>query len=657
MKRVVLFSLLILAFLVTLHGASASSFSGWVYVPGTVSANNVTLHFEDVSLTGELLGRAFVNGTYYGDFALRPGSEFKVGNVVLHYYKAFVGSKVAVLVGFDFLNLTVGESVTLGYYRFQVVAVGPNGATIRAYYLGTEKDFTASSFKVGHVSVTVSSYPEVFNGYLKVGEEIHVDGHYLVFEKAWVENSTGTLVKKLLFNVDGKNYTLTAGEKADVGVFHVDVKDLVVVTNSTSESCVACSSYADVTVNFIGASLAVKTVPDFEFSLQPGQTRNVGPYLFKYLYPFSSSAQVELMNNCGQKITGAKLTNSTISAVLYYGGVVIALDSVASDGTATFYGFLNPSEFPNVTKTANLLMTLKVGEGRQYVPMNVNLTLTNTGTVPLSHISVVFSPGTGFRVLGSDSFEIASLPPNKTLVLHLRVLPMKEGTLKLGTATAVALAPFELACSHCTVLHFTSNDPAVRVRTSALAYSIALSAPPKVEVGSAFPLVVTVRNTGNVKVPANVSVRIPAGLAVESSSGLKVVNGSVLFAVELKPGEVRKLKLNVVPYVNGTAKITARVSSLTGLLNTTSITLNVSTPEGGVVTVSAPCNGTVTTSTVPGKEVTVTKTEYKTKTVTSTTTSSVPYTPLRTKLIWLVLGSLIGAGAIIAIAWYQARSS
>lgn len=661
MRKVFLVFLVIVAFIATVGEASASSFTGWLYVPGTVSAHNITLRFEDVSLTGELLGKVLINGTYRGGFTIKPGSEFKVGNVVLRYHKAFVGSKIAVLADIDFLNLTVGESVTFGDYRFRIVSVGPKGATVRASYRGTEKEFKASSFKIGHVSVTVSSYPEVFKGYLSVGNEIHVDKHYLRFERAWVENVSGTLVKKLLFNVDGKNYTLTAGEATDVGVFHVDVNDLVVVSNSTSKSCVACSSYADVTVNFIGASLTIKTVPDFEFSLQPGQTKNIGPYLFKYAHPFASSTYVELMNNCQQKITDAKLTNSTMSAILYYKGVVVALDSVKADGTATFYGFLEPAEFPDVKKIANLLMELRAEHGIQYVPMDVNLTLTNTGTVPLSHVSVIFSPGAGFKVLGNDSFNIATIPPNKTVVIPLRLLPMKAGTIKLGSATAVALAPFELACSKCTILQFTSNNPEVQIKASTLAYSISLSAPSKVEVGTSVPLTITVKNTGNVKVPANVSVKVPAGVAVESSSGLDVVDGGVLFQVELGPGELKKLTLNVVPYINGTAKITAEVSSITGLLNVTSITLNVEPPKGGLVTVSVPCNCTGTTSTVPGEETTVTTTEYQTETITvtttSTTTSSVPYTPLTAKALWFGVGFALGAGVIIAIAWYMARKS
>ncbi|WP_367883317.1 hypothetical protein [Thermococcus peptonophilus] len=138
-----------------------------------------------------------------------------------------------------------------------------------------------------------------------------------------------------------------------------------------------------------------------------------------------------------------------------------------------------------------------------------------------------------------------------------------------------------------------------------------------------------------------------------------------MFPLILPPGSGKTLVFKLVPASPpGNYSFTALVGTpYGGGYSPVKFSIEV-VPSGEAVITRTECaNETVSATVIPTGNhtaVTITSvttvTEYKTKTVTSTV--EVPYTPFTTKLLWFGgVGVAIGAGAIIAVAWYMARSS
>ncbi|WP_054840934.1 COG1361 family protein [Thermococcus peptonophilus] len=191
--------------------------------------------------------------------------------------------------------------------------------------------------------------------------------------------------------------------------------------------------------------MEVKTVPDAQIKLSPpGQTASVGPYILRYDYPLGGDAvKVSLLNSCGQKLAeGGRLTSGGgVSYVLTYHGVIVGLDNISSE-SAEFVVFLDPSEFPDVTKTANLLMSLEVENRsvKQYVPFDVVLRVKNTGSVPLKNAVITFEPSKGLKLLSKGTVSINSIAPGgRRRFSSSEWFPFKAGPLSLGGLTQPCL--------------------------------------------------------------------------------------------------------------------------------------------------------------------------------------------------------------------------
>ncbi|QDA31865.1 hypothetical protein FH039_09985 [Thermococcus indicus] len=644
MRRAVVFVLVLMILLPT-GFASASSFNGWLSLPGSISVGNVTLEFTDVSLDGVLVGTAY-DGSSYRDLSLRPGEGLTVRDVVVRYVRATAAEEPLVFLNVTFPNIVEGETIQLGDYSIELLSVSSKGAKVRVSRGNESKDFTSGKFTFGNIKVAVSAYPKVFEGYLQRGQNVTVSNHVLTFTNATVEKSPDGFTETLYFKYGGEGYSVVVGKEADIGPFHVKAEDLAGV------------EYAKVTVFFRGASLDVEMVPDEAFSLSPGQTKNVGPYVLRYDYRFDGSIRASLLNSCGAVLATSKLSSGAVAASLYYKGATVILDGVEDDGKAAFEVFLDRSRIPDVSRVANLLIEGTATDGKRYLPMDISFRVKNTGTVALSNVTLRFVPGAGVRAVSGSTMEVSLLKPGQEKTFRVTVMPMDDGNVTLGRLVADVVAPFELACGGYTRLTFSSNAVTAYVEPSRVAYLLNASWEGDPVTYHPVTLRFIVRNTGDVSVPANLTVSVPEGVAVEPDGTFESYRGGLVAPLSLGPGENATLSVMVIPYSPGKKTFRVALNTIAGTVNSSTIALDIVSPTGNdtvvitrtiTVTTTAPSNGTVT----------VTETRTETVPVESTVTEvqTVPYTPATSKVVWTVIGIVIGALAIIIFAWYQAHRS
>ena len=637
--------LVALLFIMLLPLAGASTFSGYIEVPSTVGIGNYTVNIMDVSFEDGSLLLAVDSPNWSGIKKLPLGGTLYLGEMNLTFKRVFIGSNPLVLLSANFPYLLPGQNVTLGSYRIEIISVTQNGVEVKVSY-GNESQTFKSSFRFKNLVANVSGFFPVYSGYLKLNESFSFAGKTVTFTGARVENTTGGFIETVFFSYNNETYPISVGNESRVGPFLVKVEDLVGL------------NYTKVDVHFLGVSMNLTIVPNEVFSLAPGQTRNVGPYVFRYDYYLGNKLKVSLLNPCQVVLTSTSLVVSNVSTLLYHKGLTVIPLSIDANGTAQFADFINPEELPSLDKVANVLVSLTDGNARQYLPTTIRIQVENTGNVTLSNLTIKFVPG-DVKVLSGREFFLKSLKPGEKKTLELVVIPMKSGNVSAGRVTVTAMAPYELACGGYTLLKFSSNELTLHVRPTKVSYSLNVSAPANVSLYRPINLTVLVKNTGEEALPANLTLTVPDGVAMASSGSIFASGSNVVIPLQLSPGNEGLVTFVLIPYTSGEKSFKVAVVSVPGIVNETSFSINVRGGENEgnkqpaqtvtvTETMTEKANSTVT--------VTVTKTQTQVRTVTKTTTSSVPYTPFKTKIIWLVVGLIAGAGIIIAIAWYQARS-
>ncbi|NJE47506.1 hypothetical protein E3E35_08875 [Thermococcus sp. GR7] len=620
----------------------ASSFTGWMSVPGVITLEDTIIELRDVSFDDGSLMVVLLNGSTSNTFIVKLGESLTFGQTRLTYFRVLANSESLVLIKVNFSHVFPGQNVTFGDYTISVLSVDSSGAKLRVSKGNESKEFTSSDFTFGDIRVKVSAYPKIFEGYLKRGQDVSAYGHILTFSNATVKNTTGGFIETVFFTYKNNTYPIEVGKEANVGVFHVKVEELVGV------------DYVKVVVNFIGASIDVETVPDLTFMLSPGQTQKVGPYIISYDYYFGG-ATVSLRNSCGEVLRSAKLSADPISALLYYGGAAVGLESIASNGTATFFAMVDETKIPSVDKVANLLISVSSDGGKQYVPMTAMVTVQNTGTVDLSNVSLKFVPEGDVEILPGEELFLQRIRPSEKKTFEVKLLSHRSGSLTLGHVEAEAVAPSELACGGYTVLNFRSNDLQVSIEPSNISYELSVEAPNQVPIYHPALIMVTVTNTGDVSVPANLTVALPQGVAVGLDDAFSSRGDIMIAPLSLLSGENVTLSLKAIPYTEGTKEFILRIETPFGIMDSTVLNLDVTVSQGNettatvIETTAVPSNGTVTVTE------TYTTTETQTFETTVTNVQTVPYTPTSAKAMWGVLGFVLGALVIIALAWYQAK--
>ena len=645
MRRAVV--LVLMAVVLLFPPVWASEFYGLISIPGNVFVGNTTMELRDASMIDGSLVGVYSNETHSEWFLLYLGENLTVGYVRLRYLGLLAGDdRTFALINFTFPYLFEGQELTLGEYEVKVVSVASSGAKIWVSDGNESKEFTSTEFKYGHLQFNVRALPKIFEGYLKVNESVEIPGYAIVLRNITVENTTSGFTEIAYFEYNGGFFGVEAGKEADVGPFRISVKDVI------------GAEYAQVDVFLRGVSLNIRTVPDMEFELSLGQTKTLGPYIFRYDYYFDG-AEVSLLNSCGEVLTSEKLTSGNVSKILSYGGLVVGIESVEGE-LVKFFAFIDKTRIPDVNKVANLEISVEAPDGKQYVPLNVKVTVKNTGTVTLSNVSLAFVPSRDARILSGKTFAIEILKPGETREYNVQLVPLQSGNVSLGHVQARVVAPFELACGGFTTLTYRSNELVLEIAPSIVSYNVSVELPNSTMLYHPLNVSLKITNSGDVQVPANVTIEVPEGVMVEPNGQFVYHKGFISAPLLLAPGQNMTLRLMLIPYTAGRKEFKVTVETHYSPVNMASFGFLVIENEGSQCELPSE-------TVCPNSTTVVTKTITQTVTVTSTTTQSITqtvvknqtalYCPTTKKLIWGALGFVLGALAIILLAWYQARKS
>ncbi|WP_297536003.1 hypothetical protein [Thermococcus sp.] len=634
----------LLLFLMTLPLVGASAFSGYLYVPSELGLNNSTVTFEDISIAnGSLL--LDVNGSME---VVNLGGLAEESWLNLTYLRAFTGEKTLVYIVSSLPYVFPGDNLTLGPYRLTVLSVGEKGVEVEVSYGNESRTFT-SSFKFHNLVFNMSGYGTVYDGYLKLNGSVSFAGYTITFTSASVENASSGFIERVFFRFENETIGIPVGNETRVGPFDVKVEELVGL------------NYTKVLVHFLGVSFNASIVPDRVFELSPNQTTPLGPYIFRYDYHLGSSVHVSLLNPCQVPVASGNIVVSNVSSSFYHGGITVIPLSLYPNGTVRFAAFINQSAVPSIGKLANVKVFLRITNATQYRVVDGTVRVLNDGNVALSNVTVVFEPSKSVRVLSSRTFFIKRLEPGGEAEFKVELMPLESGNVTLGEVRVIAAAPYELACGGYTLLKFSSGEVVSHVRPTSLAYSLSAYAPGNVSLYRPFNLTVAVRSLSSGLFPLNLTIGVPSGVAVAINGRVFASGSTVVVPLSIEPNETSTVTLTVVPYTSGEKVFDVRVSSIPGVVNETKVAVEVVPPTqerepsptftSTVSTVTERINSTLTVT----KSFTETHTSYRT--VTSTTTTSVPYVPFKTKALWLGIGLVLGVLIIVALAWFEARSS
>ncbi|WP_457742104.1 hypothetical protein [Thermococcus sp.] len=634
----------LLLLLITLPIVGASTFSGYLYVPSKLSFNNSTVTFEDISIAnGSLL--LDVNSSMT---VVNLGGILKTSWLNLTYLRSFTGEKTLVYISSTFPYIFPGDKLTLGPYRIALLYVGEKGVEVKVSYRNESKTFK-SSFKFHNLLFNISGYRTVYDGYLRLNESVSFAGYTITFTSASVENTSSGFVERVFFRFENETIGIPVGNETRIGPFDVKVEELIGL------------NYTKVLVHFLGVSFNASIVPDKVFELSPNQTTPLGPYLLRYDYHLGSKVHISLLNPCQVPVASGNLLVSNVSSSFYHGGITLIPLSLYPNGTVRFAAFINQSAVPSIGKLANVKAFLYITNATQYRVLEGTIRIINDGSVALSNVTVVFEPSNGVRVLSSGSFFIKRLEPGKVAEFKVKLMPLESDNVTLGEVRVTAVAPYELACGGYTLLRFSSGEIVSHVKPTSLGYFLSTFAPSNVSLYRPFNLTVVVKSLSSGLFPLNLTINVPRGVAVAIDGRVFASGSTIVVPLSLGPNETSSVALTVVPYTGGKKVFAVRLSSIPGVVNETRVTVNVvsptperqpsSTPTSTVLTITERVNSTVTVT----KSLTETRTTYRT--VTSTTTTSVPYVPFKTKALWFGVGLILGVLVIVALAWFEARSS
>lgn len=662
--------MLLLLFLYVPGFAAGTHFSGLVRIPFQVSLDGTTVTGKDVSMTGyrllvEYWDPHYRGGIGSGSVQLSVGSVLHLSKFNLTYLGAYVGDESYALIEVNTSYMIPGDTLTVAGYTIHLISVSSSGpAMVVTDPAGKKVSLSGKGkHRVGHLLITPGSfYPLVYSGYLRMNSTLSFDGHNITFVSV---NVSQDFVSRAVFVVDGnETAVIKAGSETNVGPFSVAV-DGVVCREANSSTCnCKCVHYAKVSIHYLGASLDVSVVPDFTFSLLPGQSRNIAKYyVLHYDYHFDGSARVHLSNLCGAEKASGRLSSLPAGSDLVYKGVVLFADSIDPEsGKATFYGFLEGDKLPDISKIANLLVNYTFESGTQYAPVRGNVTIINTGTVAVSDVEVKVSYPSDVIPLNGDTFHVDSIKAGGKVVMPVVVVPVSSGNVSAGEVTVTGKVPYDPACCGYTLMTFTSNEGIIPVAPADVGYNITASIS---GVSCTFKVVnVTVENSGGMDLrPVMVIDHTPGMALYPGFNG--TINGTLLLTrVEVPSGGSKAYTLRVMAErpVNGTLSVKLLNPYTSEVLASSSIPLKFGECREEVETVTntvtsvvtQPCNCTSNITPITKTE-TLTKTSTKTLTKTTTTTSKVPYTPLGSKALWGGVGFALGFLSVVALAWYQAR--
>ncbi|WP_457752876.1 hypothetical protein [Thermococcus sp.] len=636
------------------QSVAASNIVGWFSVPQTVVIGNYTISLNDISGTDGRLFLSISNESHEKEIVLNAGSYAELGNLRVILHKSIAGER-----GFVYLNITypilfVGENLKIGEYEIRLVNAGLSKEKpvfkLTISNGSSTKDFTKSPITFGNLKLTVSPYPKIFSGYIKINQSIEFYGHKILFKDITIENTSSGYVEIVTFESDGVEKSIEVGKDEDIGIFHVVTKDLI------GDEYLLCDIYVR------GAYINVEILPDFTKKVYEGKEITIAPYLIRVDKILGNSVYLTIRNSCGEILSKGFLYIGNFTSMLYYKGIGVWLDSIGSDANGNYaqiVGYTYPSELPKISKMSVLDVSFipLTNTSIQYAPFKTKIVVKNIGDFTVRNIYVKYTPPKGIDVIGDNMFYINNLTvgSKKEFIINLR--SNLTGKVSLGKIEVMADVPYELACGGYKTITFYSNSPFISIIKADVNYSITIKAPEYVQAGKPFNVTLTVKNIGNVNVP--ILLKIPLKhFGVINGGNLRYTDTMLYDAISLNPNESKIYSFTLVPIDVGYLNITA-VAVFKGRVvreYTTKLkSATHSTIETTTVTVTKMNNTKETVVSTISKTITTTIIKKETKTLTETET--VEIITLKSKILWWIIGLIIGAGVIILIAWIQAKRS
>lgn len=650
-KEMMMFMLTI--FLMVSQLVAASSISGWILVPQKIQIGETVIELEDISTIDGSLFVKIQNETTSKEFLLPIGSNVSFNYVTLSLQKSVVGTKAYAYLQIEYPILFEGGSIRINQYNITLLSVTDKGVRVMVKYENSSKEFTTQTIEIENIKISLTPYPKIFSGYLKRGSSISFYGHNITLEDVKIENSTDGYKEVVIISIDGTQHEITVGENLDTQIFHIETHSLIGV------------DYLSLDVYAKGAYIDMQVHPDFSEKVYEGKDAKMGPYLVRAEYIVGDSVYVSIRNNCGQVLSEGFIHSGDFTSMKYYKGLGIVLDSTGTDSNgkyADIIGFLYPEEIPSIKNVSLLDVSLLAPQSNpiQYQPFTAKVIVKNIGDTTLNNVYIRYSPSKGIEVLSGGDYYIESLPPKASKEYTLVLRSNLSGEISLGKVVVTADVPYELACGGYTKVTFYSNSPFSNVTRARIKYLINLDAPSEVQVGKPFEVRLSVQNAGNVNVPVLINIPLEKSFALVSSKYLSYSGESLSDSISLEPNETKEYPLTLVAITPGKFNISAVITFQNRKVAETSQEIIVSVPLQGNYTQTITFTHTVKNNeSVHPETITVTQTITQTipKTITMTVNNTIEITPLKSKVIWWIIGFVIGAGIMILIAWIKARSS
>ncbi|ALM75364.1 COG1361 family protein [Thermococcus barophilus] len=651
MKRCVVsvLFLLILADIV-----SASTIIGWANVPQTLIIGNMTIDIRDMSSENGALFLLIKNDSLERNVILNVGSWYEFGHLRISLQRSIIGNKNLAYLNITYPVLFIGESVIINGYNITLenAELTKKGASFKLIISNgtSSKVFTKSPIKYGTLEISVIAFPKIFSGYLKLNNSIEFYGHMLSFKNVIIENTSSGYREVVVLESGGVEKEVEVGTSTDIGIYHVVTKELV------------GAEYLLIEVYVRGADIGVKSIPSFTKRVYEGKDLNIPPYLIRVEKVLADSAYITIRNSCGEVLAKGFINSGNFTSMLYYKGIGIWLTSTGFDssgGYAEISGIVYPTEIPKVSKISALDVSFTPLTNRsiQYSIFKAKITIKNIGDYTLRNIYVRYTPPKGIGVIGESRFYINNLTAGSVKEYTLLLQSNITGNVSLGKVDVTADVPYELACGGYKAITFYSNSPIVHVTKADVRYVIDISAPSAVNAGELFNITLTVKNLGNVNVPITVKVPLK-DFAVVDCDEMTHVDRALISTISINPNESKVYHLALAPINAGDLNLTAMALFKGQIINKKSTVITATAPQIGkhteTVTVTAPGSTNNQTKT---NTVTISKTATLTRTFTKTITQTEEIMPLKFKILWWILGFIIGAGVIILIAWIQAKRS
>ncbi|ASJ11156.1 hypothetical protein A3L12_07530 [Thermococcus sp. P6] len=648
MKKLVVIMFILALFL---PPASASVITGWLEVPFSITLPDYTLRLQDVSADGsgyliqvESANNSTMRYLKVGDSLSLMGSSFLVDGIVM-------GERIYAHLSLDYPYLLEGESMKIGNYSISLLSSRKDGLRIAITEGNETREFTTPKIEYGPLKINATPFPEVYSGYLKEGESIDFYSRSLLFEKVRVENSSGEYVNVLEFRENGSTYEVQVGETVETSAFVVSVERIIVNDSNV---------YAKVNAYLKGAFVDVSVNPGFENIINEGETVRFGPYLIGFTYIDPSHVYLRITNLCGEELTGALITPQDVFKALNYRELEVSVLSMSLNATPRRITVITFVSNKSILKYDDIPPKLDVtvnspSRAVQYESFPIEVTVKNNENKDVENVEVNYVPSSNVRLLNGSRVTIPKIGAGSSYRLKFYVAVDEEfGNLTLGNIIVKAPSPKGLNCNNGTI-EIASLPVRAYIEKAELKYNISITAPEAVG-RDPFDVRVEIRNSGNVKVPVTFRMPVEKFAVVkleEVSFNYPYVEGSLYLA----PNQSKEIKLSLIALTENNLSIEGQIIFGNRTIARLSVPLKFISEEAPQENVTPNQNVTCTP-----RVVYVNRTEYVEKKVPIEVekivnqTITVPYTPLKSKIVFSGIGMVIGAAVIIIIAWIQSRT-